>query len=152
MLQANPSFYANVSEKNFFISATTYEKHIACKDYCIAHYDDKTCFQPVCKYRMITPGELGEVLQKLDTFCFTYQHVNSLHTLSKHRFKGKIVNGIVFDNVQMAIFFNQTKCRVLHLKNLEKKFKHHFVSSLQKANRCKTVVRSFNSAERIEKA
>ena len=47
MLQAIPSFYAKFSEKSLFISANTYEKYIVCKDYCIAHHDDKTCFYPI---------------------------------------------------------------------------------------------------------
>ena len=42
MLQTIPSFYAEISEKSLFISAKTYEKFIVCKDYCIAHHDDKT--------------------------------------------------------------------------------------------------------------
>ena len=46
MLQTIPSFYEKSSEKSLSISANTYEKDIVCKDYCIAHHDDKTCFLP----------------------------------------------------------------------------------------------------------
>ena len=78
LLQAKPSFYAKNSEKSFFISASTYEKFIVCKDYCIAHHDDKTCFLPACKYHIILLGKVEELLKKLDTFCFTYQHVYTI--------------------------------------------------------------------------
>ena len=72
MLQAKPSFYTKLSEKILFISANTYEKFTACKDYCIAHHDDKTCFLPSCKYHMLLHGNVEELLKKLDTFCFNY--------------------------------------------------------------------------------
>ena len=47
MLQTIPSFYAKFSEKSLSISANTYEKYIVCKDYCIAHHNDKTCIYPL---------------------------------------------------------------------------------------------------------
>ena len=81
MLQSIPSFYTKFSEKNLFISASTYEKYIVCKDYCIAHHDDKTCFLPACKYHILLLGNVEELLKKLDTFWFTYQHVDCLYTL-----------------------------------------------------------------------
>ena len=101
MLQTIPSFYAKISEKSLFISAKTYEKHIVYKDYCIAHHDDKTCFLPACNYHIILLGKIEELLHKLDTFCFTYQHVDCLYNLFKYRFNGKIFaeSGNVFDNV-----------------------------------------------------
>ena len=47
ILQTIPSFQAKISEKSLFISATTYEKYIVCKDYCIAHHNEKTWFLPL---------------------------------------------------------------------------------------------------------
>ena len=101
MLQTIPSFCPKITEKTLFISASLYEKYIVCKDYCIAHHDDKTCFLPTCIYENILLGNVEELLKKLDTFCFTYQHVAGLYTLFKYRFSGKIVanRGQVFDNV-----------------------------------------------------
>ena len=101
MLQSIPSFYAKISEKSLFISATTYEKYIVCKDYCIAHHNDKTCFLPACKYHIVLLGNVQELLKKLDTFCFNYQHVDCLYTLFKYRFSGKTFakSGQLFDNV-----------------------------------------------------
>ena len=64
MLQAKPSFYLKISEKSFFISASTYEKFIVCKDYCIAHHDDKTCFLPSCKYHILLHGNVEELATK----------------------------------------------------------------------------------------
>ena len=109
MLQAIPSFYEKISEKNLFISAKTFEKYIVCKDYCIVHHDDTTCFLSACKYHIMLLGEIENLLHKLDTFCFSYQHVDCLYTLFNYRFSGKIIaySGIVSDNVQKAISFNQ---------------------------------------------
>ena len=86
MLQTIPSFYAKISEKSLFISATTYEKYIVCTDYCIVLHNEKTCFLPACKNHFVLPGNFRELLKKLDTFCFTYQHVDCLYTLFKYRF------------------------------------------------------------------
>ena len=139
MLQTIPAFYAKISEKSLFISAKTYEKFIVCKDYCIAHHDNKTCSLPAGNYHIILRGEVEELLHKLDTFCFTYQHVDCLYTPFKYRFSGKVIvkSGNVFDNVQRAISFNQRN-RVDKMPNitkkrlLRKKFEQHFMSALQK--------------------
>ena len=108
MLQSIPSFYTKLSEKSLLISANTYEKYIDCKDYCVAHHDDKTCFLLSCKYHIILLGNVEELLNKLDSFCFTYQHVDSLYTLFKYRLSGKFIakSGQVFDNEQRAVDFN----------------------------------------------
>ena len=109
MLQAIPSFHAKIQKKSFFISENTFEKYIVCKDYCIAHHDDMTCFLPACKDYFILLGGTEELLHKLDTFCFTYRHVDCLYTLFRCRFTGKCTakSEIVFDNVQRAFSFNQ---------------------------------------------
>ena len=157
MLQTIPSFYAKISEKSLFISATTYEKYIVCKDYCIAHHDDKTCFLPSCKYHILLLGNVQELLKKLDTFCFTYQHVDCLYTLFKYRFNGKVIakSGQVFDNVQRAVDFNHRNKGVDRMpsiakkKLLRKKYKKHLFSSFQKTKSTQTGGSVF--AERIEK-
>ena len=140
MLQRIPSFYAKISDKSLFISAKTYGKYIVCKDYCIAHHDDKTCSLPACNYHIILLGEIEELLHKLDTFCFTYLHVDCLYTMFKNRFSGKVIakSGNVFDIVQRAISFNQRNRRVDKMPSLakkrllRKKFKQHFMTALQK--------------------
>ena len=123
MLQTIPSFRAKNSKKSLFISATTYEKYIVCKDYCIAHHDDKTCFLPACKYHIVLVGIVQEPLKKLETFCFTYQHVDCLYTLFKYRFSGKVVakSGQVFDNVQRAVDFNQRNKGMDRMPSITKK-------------------------------
>ena len=102
MLQMIPSFYTNYLKNSLFISSNAYEKYIVSEEYCIARHDDKMCFLPNCRYHILTKGNLEELLQKLDAFCFYYQHVDCLHTLFKYRFSGKIVtkSGQLFDNVQ----------------------------------------------------
>ena len=157
MLQANPSFYTKLSEKSLFISANTDENFIVCKDYCIAHHDDKTCFLPSCKYHILLHGNVEELLKKLDTFCFTYQHVDCLYILFKYRFSGKVIakSGQVFDNVQRAVDFNHRNKGVDRMPTiakkrlLRKKYKKHLFSSFQKTKTTQTSGSVF--AERIEK-
>ena len=157
MLQSIPSFYAKNSEKSLFISATTFEKYIVCKDYCIGHHDDKTCFLPACKYHIILLGNVEELLKKLDTFCFTYQHVDCLYTLLNYRLSGKVIakSGQVFDNVQRAVDFNRRNKGVDRMpiiakkRLLRKNFKKHLFSSFQKTKTTQTSGSVF--PERIEK-
>ena len=156
MLQTIRSFYTKITEKSVFISANTYKKHIVCTDYCIAHHDNKTCCLPACKYHIILLGNVEELLKKLDTFCFTYQHVDCLYTLLKYRFSGKVIakSGQVFDNVQRAVDFNHRNKGVDRMpsiakkKLLRKKFKKHLFSSFQKAKTTQTSGSVF--AEKIE--
>ena len=158
MLQTIASFYAKISEKSIIISANTYEKYIVCKDYCMTpNHDDNKCFLPACEYHIILLREIEELLHELDTFCFTYQHVDCLYSLFKYRFSGKIIakNGIVFDNVQRAISFNQRNRGMDKIPSIAKKrflrtkFKQHFMSALQQNNSTQTSRSVF--AERIEK-
>ena len=158
MLQTIPSFHSKPSEKSLFTSAKTYEKYIVRKDYCIAHHDDKTCYLPVCKYHIILLGEVEELLHKLDSFCFTYQHVDCLYTLFKYRVSEKVISksGNVIDDVQRAISFNQRNrgvdkmTTIAKKRLLRKKWKQHFMIALQKKKSTQTSGSVF--AERIEKA
>ena len=157
MLQTIPSFYAKNSGKSLNTSANTYEKYIVFKDYCIGHHDDKTCFLPACTYHIILLGNVQELLKKLDTFCFTYQHVDCLYTLFKYRFSGKVIakSGQVFDNVQRAVDFNHRNKGVDRTPSiakkrlLRKKYKKHLSTSFQKTKTTHT--RGSVFAERIEK-
>ena len=156
MLQSTTSFSAKISEKSLFISATTYEKYIVCKDYCIAHHNKKTCFLPACKYHFVLLGNVQELLKKLDTFCFTYQHVDCLYTLFKYPFSGKVIakSGQVFDNVQRAVDFNHRNKGVERMPSIAKKrllrknYKKHLFSSFQKTKTTQTSGSVF--AKRIE--
>ena len=127
LLQKIPSFYTEISEKRLFISANTYEKYIVCKDYCIAHHNNKTCFLPACKYHiilgLILPGNVEELVKKLDTFCFTYQDMDCLYTLFKYRFNGKVIakSGQVFDNVQRPVDFNHRENGMDRMPSIAKK-------------------------------
>ena len=157
MLQSIPSFYTKISEKSLFISANSYENFIVCRDYSIAHRDDKTCFLPSCKYHILLLGNAEELLKKLDTFCFTYQHVDCLYRLFKYRFRGKIIakSGQVFDNVQRAVDFNQRNKGMDRMPSiakkrlLRKKYEKHLFTSFQKTKTTQTSGSVF--AERIEK-
>ena len=133
------------------------QKNIVCNDYCVAFHKDKTCFVSNCKFHNILFGNVEELLKKLDTFCFTYQDVDCLYTLFKHRFSGKFIanSGQVFDNVQRVVDFNQRDKGVDSLPSiakkrlLRKKFKKHFFSSFQKTKTTQTSGSVF--AERFEK-
>ena len=111
MLQVILSFFAEYSEKRLYTSAKTYKKYFVCNDYCVAFHNDRTSFMSNCKFHIIILGNVDELLKKLDTFCFIYQHVDCLHTLFKHRFSGKIIaeSGQVFDNVEDEQYFNEGK-------------------------------------------
>ena len=108
MLQVNPSFYTDYSKNSLLVSANTFEKFIVSKEYCIAHRDDKMCFLRNCRYHIILIGNIKQLLQKLDAFCFNYQHVDCLYTLFKYHFSGKNVVkiGQLFDNLQRAVHLN----------------------------------------------
>ena len=157
MLKTILSFYTKISEKSLFISANTYENYFVCTDYCIAHHDNKTCFLPTCKNHVILHGNVEELLKKLDTFCFTYQHVDCLYTLFKYRFSGKVIakSGQVFDNVQQAVDFNHRNKGLDRMpsiaKNrlLRKKVKKRLFSLFQQTKRTQTSGSMF--AKRIEK-
>ena len=148
MLQSIPSFYEKISEKSLFVSATTYENYIVCKDYCIAHHNGKTCFLLACKYHIVLLGNVQELLKKLDKFCFTYQHVDCLYTLFEYRISGKVKakSRQVFDNVQQAVDFNHRNKGVDRMptiakkKLLRKKYKKHLFSSFQRQKQSRPVV------------
>ena len=146
MLQVIRSFYTNFSKNSLFISANTYEKYIVSKEYCIAGHHDKMCFLPTCRYHIIIIGNIKESLQKLDAFCFNYQHVDCLYTLFKYRFNGKIIikSGQLFDYLQRAVHFNQQNRGVKRMLSiakkrlLRKKYKKHLLSSFQKTKSTQT--------------
>ena len=156
MLQVIPSFYTNYSKHSLFVSANTYEKYIVCKEYCIARHDDKMCFLPNCRYHIILIGNIKDLLQKLDAFCFNYQHVDCLYTLFKYRFSAKTVvkSGQLFDNLQRAVHFNQQNRGVDRMSGIAKKrllwkkYKKHLFSSFQKTKL--TQISGAVFAERIE--
>ena len=98
------------------------------KIYCLyrllhPYHDDKTCFLPACKYHVILLGNAEDLLKKLDTFYFTYQHVDCLYTLFKYRFSEKVIakSGQVFDNVQGAVDFNHRNKGIDRMPSIEKK-------------------------------
>ena len=114
------------------------------------------CFLPNCRYHIFLLGNIKELLQELDAFCFNYQHVDCLYTHFKYCFIGKIVikSGQVFDNLQRAVHFNQQNRGVERMPSiakkrlLRKKYKKHLLSSFQKTKSTQTKGSVF--ADRIE--
>ena len=156
MLQEFPCFYTNYSENSSFTSANTYEKNIVSEEYCIARHDNKLCFLPKCRYHIIIIVNIKELLQKLDAFCFNYQHVDCLYTLFKYHFSDKIVlkSGQLFHNLQRAVHFNQQNRGAERMPSiakkrlLRKKYKKHLLSSFQTTKSTQTSGSVF--ADRIE--
>ena len=111
-----------------------------------------------CRYHILQIGNRKELLQKLGSFCFNYQHLDCLYTLFKYRFSGRIVvkSGQVFHNLQRAVHFNQPKREVDRMPSivkkrlLRKKYRKHLLSSFQKTNSTQTSRSVF--ADRIEQA
>ena len=156
MLQTIPSFYTKLSEKSLFISANTYEKNFVCKDYCIVHHDDKTCFLPACNYHILLLGIVQELLKNVYILLHLLTRGLSVYTIQvsiKWKFIAK--SGQVFDNVQQAVDFNHrnkgldTKPSIAKKELLRKKYKKHLFSSFQKTKT--TQVNGSVFAERIEK-
>ena len=145
MLQLIPSFNSKYSKTSLFISAKTYEKHFVSKEDCIAHHDAKMCFLPNCRFHILLLGKLEELSQKLDPLYFTYQHADCFHTLFNCRFSGNSVvkSGLVIDNAQRAVNFNQRNRGVNRMPSiakkrlLSKKYRKH-LSSLQKTKSTQT--------------
>ena len=153
----SPAFTQKFQKKVSLSLQLQNEKYIVCKDYCIDHHNEKTCFFPVCKYHIILIGNVQELLMNLVTFCFTYQHVDCLYILFKYRFSEKVFakSGQVFDNVRRAVDFNRKNKgvdrmpRIAKKRLLRKKYKKHLFSSFQKTKTTQTIGSVF--AERIEK-
>ena len=126
------------------------------KEYCIAGHDENMCFLRICSYHIILIGNIKELLQKLDAFCFNYQHVDCLYTLFKYRFSDKnvIKSGQIFGNLQGAVHFNKEnrgvdrKPSIAKKRLLRKKYKKHLLSSFQKTKSTQTSGSVF--ADRIE--
>ena len=81
------------------------------KEDCIGNHGDKMCFLTYCRCHSILIGDFNEVLQKLDAFCFHYQHVDCLYTLYKYQFNNKVVvkGGQLLDILQKAVHLNYQK-------------------------------------------
>ena len=156
MLQVIPSLYTSYSKNSLFISANTFEKYIVSKEYRIAGHDDKMFLLPNRRYHIILIGNIKEMLQKLDAFCFNYQHVDCLYTVFKYRFNSiiDIKSGQLFDYLQRANHFNQQNRGVERMPSiakkrlLRKKYKKHLLSSFQKTKSTQTSGSVF--ADRIE--
>ena len=141
MLPVIPSFDKNYSKNSLFNSAKMYENQIVSKECCIARHDDKMCFPPNCRYHIIILiGNIEELLQKLDAFCFNYQHVDCPYTLFKYRFSGETVvkSGKLFDKLQRAVHFKQQNRgadrmpSIAKKRLLRKKYRKQLLSSFQK--------------------
>ena len=126
------------------------------KEYCIVRHDNKMRFIPNCRSHNILIGDNQELLQKLDAFCFNYQHLDCLYTLFKYGFSGKIVvkSWHLFDKMQRAVHFNHQNRRVDRMPSiakkrlLRKKYKKQLLSYIRKTKSTQTSWSAF--VDRIE--
>ena len=159
MLQTIPSFYTKNSEKSLFISANTYEKYIVCKNYCIAHYDNKTYFLHVCKFHIILLENVDELLRKSVTFCFSYQHVDCLYTLFKYLFSGILLQRVdkclITCNEQLTLITKTrdwTECRSLQKRgSCGKSTKSNYSAPAKRQKQRKPVVQSLHKESKKAK-
>ena len=124
MLQTIPSFYAKISEKSLFISATTYENHIVCRDYCIAHHNDKTCFLPACNYHIVLLGNVQELLKSWIHFASPINtwtvSINYSSADSVERLLQRVDKCLITCNEQLTLITKtrgQTECRALQKRD-----------------------------------
>ena len=145
-LQVIPSFHSKFPKISIFFSTNTYEKIIASKEYCFARHDDKMCVLPNCRFQILLLGNAEHFLQRLDSLCFIYQHVDCLYTVFKNRFSGNVVfkSGLVFDNVRETVWFNQGNKGLDRLPSvaekrlLRKKYRKLLMSSFGKTKSMET--------------
>ena len=158
-LEVSPSFYKKFSKNRRFISGNTYEKYIVSIEYCISRLGtDKMWFLRNCRYRIILLGNIKELLQNMEAFCFNYEHVGCPYKTSMYLFSGKIVvkNGQFFENVQRAFHFNHQNRGVDRMPSitkktiLKKKYNKHLLSSFEKTESTQTSRSLF--ADRIKQA
>ena len=109
LIQAIPTFYPKPSKGPFEFSANIYEKYIVSEEYCNYYHYYKAGFLSNCSYYFLLIGDTEEFLQKMDAFCFTFQHVDSPYSLFKNYSSRNVVAkiGKVFDNVQKGVYFVQ---------------------------------------------
>ena len=160
MLQAFPSFYAKYSEKSIFVSATKYEQYLVCKEYCVAEHNDATCFSKNCKYHLllVADKDVKLLMEKLDTFCFTYQFVDCFYTLFKYRFSGPKMEMCLIWCKEQSILTDPARqwigCRVLQKRDCcAKKLESIFGAPPKRQFQPKLVDRSlqreFNKLKRL---
>ena len=125
MLQSIPSFYAKISEKSRLVSATTYEKYIVCKDYCIAHHNEMTCFLPACKYHIVLLGNDQELLRSWIHFASpintltVFIHYLSIDSVEK--LLQRVVKCLITCNEQLTLIFNHRNKGVDRMPSIAKK-------------------------------
>ena len=109
MLQVTPSFNAKYSKNSLLLQQKDDLKYNVSHWDCLAHHDAETCVLPICSYRMILLGDVEEFHRKLNSLCFTHQHVDCLNRFFKYRFNGNFLveSGQVFDNVQKDACFKR---------------------------------------------
>ena len=153
----NPASTQNSQKKVFLLQQIHMKNTLFVKTTASPITTTRRVFLPFCKYHILVFGNVQELLKKLNTFCFTYQHVDCLYTLFKYRFSGKVIakSGQVFDNVQRAVDFNHTNKGVDRMPSIAKKrllrknYKKYLFSPFQKTKSTQTGGSVF--AERIEK-
>ena len=154
VVTSNTKLACKLFRQESFFFANIWKK-IVSKEYCFTHHDYKMCFPPKCRYHNVLIGHVGELLQKVDAFCFTYQHVYCLYTIFKCRFSGNCLakSGHLSDNTQRVVCANQQLSVVDRIPNIAKKLLREKYRRISRGFSKKTIPTQANDsifAERIE--
>ena len=118
-------------------------------------------FLPKCGYHKLLIGDIKELLQKRDTFCFNYQQVYCLYNFFENQISGKInvKKGQLFENVQSAVQFNHQARKADTIPSItkwtfvEKVRKKQFLNSFQHTKPTQTSGSVFaDRAEQVKKS
>ena len=102
-----PAFIQIIDKKSLFISVSNdfYEKYIVTHDYCVSTHKS-LCSLENCKFHLVLIGiSLSQIFQRLDKYVYTYQVIDCLYTLFKHRFYSTIVTSSreMFNQLRRAV-------------------------------------------------
>ena len=125
MCQALPNFYSEINEKSLIISVSCdfYEKFLVTHSFCVSTHDFNFSLEN-CKFHILLNGSsFDQILQRLGNFHFTYQFINCLYTLYKHRFHLNVISstGEVFSQLDRAVHHNMKRKGEENLLSFAKK-------------------------------
>ena len=153
LCQALPSFYSEYYQKSLFISVPSdfYEIYIVTKNFCVSTHNSY-CSLENCEFHILLIGSsFDQILQRLGNFHFTYQIIDCLYTLYKHRFYSNFISstGEIFNQIERTVHHNfkqkgaeKIPC-VAKKRLLRKKFKRHYLCSNQKLASKQTIGSAF---------
>ena len=138
-VRSDSQLLLNILQKTAFLFVQTQNKYIVSKGYCLAHHDAKKCFLTICLYHILSLGNLEELLQNLETLCFTYEQwtvsIYCSSTDSVETLLSRVAKCLINFNEQSVLtkeIDDWTEFPVSQKKRfLRKKFRENFFELLQ---------------------